>query len=265
MSESKAPVSHNNIKHWVFLRGLSREQGHWGDFIARCERELGWHCYAIDLPGFGSEYQRTSPASIAAIREDVQARLPSTITESNEKFGLIAMSLGGMLAIDWLAASPQQIGTVFLINSSTADCPLHHRLTWQSLASTLIALLSPSVKKQEMTALKMVSNKHGNDLQVLQTWCELRQMRPPKKSNVIRQLLAAARFHSPATTAMLDANCTVLSSCGDRMVSKQCSERIAQKYQWPLQLHSNAGHDLVIDDPDWLLDIFTRESVSANH
>ena len=74
-----------DIKHWLFLRGLSREQAHWGEFIKRCERELGWYCHAVDLPGFGSEHLRKSPLTMSEIRRDIRwhggARLAGDVAE----------------------------------------------------------------------------------------------------------------------------------------------------------------------------------------
>jgi hypothetical protein len=44
------------------------------------------------------------------------------------------------------------------------------------------------------------------------------------------------------------------------MVSYQCSEYLAAKYRWPLVLHNSAGHDLPIDDPAWLIEVFKRNA-----
>ena len=39
----------------------------------------------------------------------------------------------------------------------------------------------------------------------------------------------------------------------DRLVSPRCSQRLAAAWKVPLALHPSAGHDLPLDDPDWLL------------
>ena len=45
------------MSDWVFMRGLTRESAHWGDFPARFESALpGARVYLIDLPGNGLEW-----------------------------------------------------------------------------------------------------------------------------------------------------------------------------------------------------------------
>ena len=54
--------------NWLLLRGLAREQRHWGRFPALLSAKLpGDRVFCLDLPGTGTEHRRKSPASIAAI------------------------------------------------------------------------------------------------------------------------------------------------------------------------------------------------------
>ncbi|MFT7403245.1 alpha/beta fold hydrolase [Zhongshania sp.] len=245
-----------DIKHWVFLRGLGREQAHWGDFIQRCEAELGWHCHAIDLPGFGSEHQRPSPLTIADIRRDVQQRLPQYIANTGQAFGVVALSLGGMVALDWLAMAPQDIAKAIFINSSSADCGLLQRIKPGAITATAHALLATSHATQESAILKMVSNNNTQHAELLGQWCHIRQLRPSTKRNVLRQLIAASQFKSPSVASIANAKGHFISSRADRMVSYKCSEYLANKYHCWLTLHSTAGHDLPIDDAAWLIGVF---------
>ena len=257
---SQLALETNAIKDWIFLRGLSREKAHWGDFIARCETELGWRCHAIDLAGFGSEHQRPSPLSIAEIRHDVQQRLPAAITKP---FGIVALSLGGMVALDWLANSNGDIAAAILISTSSADCGLLNRLKPSAIPVTLHALLSSSTQSQERAILNMVSNNKAQHTELLPQWCHIRECRPATKTNVVRQLIAASRFTSPPTDKLNKVQGYFISSRADRMVSHKCSEYLAKKYHYPLILHSNAGHDLPIDDADWLIGVFRQLIVAA--
>jgi pimeloyl-[acyl-carrier protein] methyl ester esterase len=245
-----------DIKHWVFLRGLGREQAHWGDFIQRCEAELGWHCHVIDLPGFGSEHHRPSPLTIADIRRDVQRRLPQDIATLRQAFGVVALSLGGMVALDWLAIAPQDIAKAIFINSSSADCGLFQRIKPGAITAAAYAFLATSHATQESAILKMVSNNKTQHAELLNQWCRIRQLRPCSKRNVLRQLIAASQFKSPSITSIANAKGHFISSCADRMVSYQCSEYLANKYHCGLTLHNTAGHDLPIDDAAWLIGVF---------
>ncbi|MBD2858363.1 alpha/beta hydrolase [Spongiibacter sp. KMU-158] len=234
---------------WLFLRGLSREHAHWGDFPERCKQELGWNCIHLDLAGFGSENHRSSPLSIPSIRADLQTRLN---TAPHEKIGIIALSLGGMVALDWLATEPERFSHSILINSSTADCPPLHRLRLSNLSPMLRSLGSRSVKVQERNILNMVSNQSDTS-EALEHWCQIRQQRPVLKSNVLRQLAAAAHFRSPAKRLIANPPLFIASKA-DRMVSWRCSERLAKKYRSALLLHESAGHDLPLDDSGWLIE-----------
>lgn len=238
---------------WIFLRGLSREQNHWGNLPQRCSDELGWHCIHLDLPGFGSENTRLSPLTIPAIRRDLQARNP---LKDNEPFGIIALSLGGMVALDWLTTEPQRITCAILINSSTADCPPYYRLRPGNIWSILQSLGSRSIKQQERRILSMVSNLDDPG-EHLADWYRIRQQRPVRKHNVIRQLLAAAHYRSPQKDEIAQTP-VFIASRADRMVSWKCSERLANKYSAELILHDSAGHDLALDDPNWLLNRFKQ-------
>ena len=46
----------------------------------------------------------------------------------------------------------------------------------------------------------------------------------------------------------------VLASKADRFTNYKCSERLAEKYNATLRLHEKAGHDLPLDDPQWIID-----------
>jgi pimeloyl-[acyl-carrier protein] methyl ester esterase len=245
-----------DIKHWLFLRGLSREQAHWGEFIKRCESELGWYCHAIDQPGFGSEHLRRSPLTISEIRRDIQRRLPSELANDNSTFGIVALSLGGMVALDWLTTSPNNIAKVIFISTSSADCGFFKRLKPSALPATLYALFALSPRKQERAILNVVSNNKSSHAALLEQWCQIRARHPASKRNVIRQLIAASRFYSPSKERLANSRGHFISSRADRMVSYQCSEYLAEKYHWPLWLHNTAGHDLPIDDADYLLASF---------
>lgn len=238
-------------QRWLFLRGLSRERAHWQSFIDHCSTQFQWECQALDLPGFGSEFRRLSPTDIGDIRTDLQKRSPFT----GQPFGIIALSLGGMVALDWQRAAPGEVTKSVLINSSSADCPVLHRLRLASLWPVLRGLGSSSVKVQERHILQLVSNQQQS-AEILEQYCQIRRQHPVKKFNVIRQLLAAAKFSSPPKES-IPSPPLIISSRADRMVSHRCSRFLAQKYGSTLLQHDSAGHDLVLDDPDWLLEQFS--------
>lgn len=231
---------------WVLLRGLAREARHWGDFPLRLRARLpiGDEVLALDLPGNGGRSRERSPASVAgmvaAARAQVQGRGPCV---------LVALSLGGMVALEWAASAPEEVQGCVLINSSLgAVSPFWQRLRPGSYGPLLRALLPGALHERERAIYRMTSNLPVNDA-VLERWTGYARSHPVAARNVLRQLLAAARFRAPARVAV---PVLVLASRGDRLVSVQCSRALAGAWNLPLREHPAAGHDLPLDDPGWI-------------
>jgi pimeloyl-ACP methyl ester carboxylesterase len=68
---------------------------------------------------------------------------------------------------------------------------------------------------------------------------------------MLRQLAAAAFFSPPPGPPSVPT--LLLASAWDRLVSPICSQQLAVRWSLPIRLHPNAGHDLPLDDPDWVI------------
>lgn len=240
----------NEIKHWVLLRGLSREQRHWGEFLRQLERaapQRQFHC--IDLPGTGDNFQDVSPGSVAGIRSHLQTQYRELGVTG--PIGIIGLSLGGMLALDWMAVSGE-VAAVVVINTSCRQCPLRQRLTLRALILALKILLSRDEERREQLVLQMVSRRHSNNREMIKRWASIQRDRPVTWDTVRRQLKAAAAFDLP--DSHFDTPGLVLFSRADQMVSFHCSEYIAGFYGWLSRAHDSAGHDIPLDDPRWVVE-----------
>jgi hypothetical protein len=69
----------------------------------------------------------------------------------------------------------------------------------------------------------------------------------------VRQLAAALRFRIPRGGHR--ANLLVVASASDRLVDPACSVLLARRWKVPLRVHPSAGHELALDDPEWLADL----------
>src|SRR4051812_21219811 len=109
---------------WLLLRGLAREQRHWGAFpsaLARtCDDARGADIHCLDLPGTGTEFARRSPSSIRGIVADLRRRWLA-LDGHDGPAHLLAVSLGGMVAMQWCADHPDDFAGVVLVNTSAAD------------------------------------------------------------------------------------------------------------------------------------------------
>jgi pimeloyl-ACP methyl ester carboxylesterase len=186
--------------NWLLLRGLMREQRHWEGFPARLQR-----CFPdarvilADLPGFGREYHKSSPSRIPDItdwlREHWQAE------RSRGPLKLLALSLGGMVALDWARRYPAEVSAVVLINSSLAGIsPFYHRLRpsvyWPLLKW---CLWQRDPLRQEATILQLTSQYFADDLDIMTRWAAYARECPPSRRNTL--LLSSSPYPTPAAHA----------------------------------------------------------------
>lgn len=238
------------MSQWILLRGLMRETRHWGEFPAILSRRLGpAELVLLDLPGNGSLHRLRSPAHVAEMTEACRRQLAERGLAP--PYHLLALSLGAMVAADWSSRHPHEIAGAVLINTSLRPfSPFYHRLRPQNYPALLrLALGNPSAAVRERTILRLTSNRH-TAASLLSEWMRYLREHPVTRDNALRQLLAAMRYQAPqaAPTPPL----LLLSAARDRLVDARCSAALARHWQAPLRVHDTAGHDLTLDDPDWV-------------
>jgi pimeloyl-ACP methyl ester carboxylesterase len=239
---------------WVFLRGLMREQRHWGEFPAQFRAALPEaHIVTPDLPGNGANWRVRSPPSVMgmveACRADLRARgLPGP-------YSLLALSLGAMVAVQWRASYPDEVERCVLLNTSMRPFSrFHQRLRWQNYPAILRQLVLGGARRQEQLALRLTSVVHGHDTrhsELLKRWVDYHNECPVSRPNALRQLFAAARFHAPQR-GQGGAPLLVLAGARDGLVDPECSRRLALAWDAEFRLHPGAGHDLPLDDGGWV-------------
>ncbi|MBV1789819.1 alpha/beta hydrolase [Marinobacterium sp. D7] len=231
---------------WVLLRGLAREQRHWGSFPQRLAEQLNTRVICPDTPGNGYRYRDTSP-------QDIHGTLESVRSELNETgpFNLLGLSMGGMIATEWASCYPQEVGVLVLINSSFANFSLPwQRLRPPALCKVLASLAMPTVKR-EGVIFDLICQRSGDRRETLAAWAGFAHECPLRRSNFGRQLYSAARYRAPSAAPL--PNALILCGRGDRLVNPACSAAIARRWGITLDAHPWAGHDLTHDDPDWVL------------
>ncbi|MFN3616832.1 MAG: alpha/beta fold hydrolase [Aquabacterium sp.] len=241
------PHSHT----WVLLRGLTREQGHWGDFPARLSAALppGSVVLTPDIAGNGARCGEPSPATVAGLLDDVRAQLQV----GNGPLRVVAMSLGAMMAAHWAHQYPHELHSAVLINTSLR--PFSH--FWQRLRPRQyprilrLLLTQPEPAMWEQTILQMTSRHTPQTQTVLSQWVALREQHPVSTSNAWAQLRAAIGYRAPIDAPSVPL--LLLNGLGDQLVHPDCSAQLAQAWHCPLLRHPTAGHDLPLDDPQWVI------------
>ncbi len=238
---------------WILVRGLARETGHWGPFVELFKHSFsGDDVIALDLPGFGEFANTRSPLSITEMFNFIRAQAVSR-AKSQAPFKIVAMSLGGMVAMEWMKNKPEDLGGVVLINTSAKGfSPAYRRLRWQIWPSFVKAISTQSLRDREKQLIDLLINDPEAREKALPIWLKIANEQRGSYLNFTNQLMAAARFsglkQKPNVPVLL------LNGLGDRFVDPSCSTVLHEKWGWPLERHSWGGHDLPWDDPAWVIE-----------
>ncbi|WP_299794960.1 alpha/beta fold hydrolase [uncultured Shewanella sp.] len=231
---------------FILIRGLFREQRHWGGFPALLSETFpDAEVICVDVPGAGRRYMERSPLSMEAmvhrIREGIELIQPVNI---------IGISMGGMIGLRWAEMYPAEINSIVCINTSAKKYShFYERLRPQSYFRIIQAICS-GVELRERVIYSLVSNRRACT-KVIEEWVSYAQEYPISTINFVRQLLAAVRFDitRPPSCRLL-----FISSTNDNLVSHDATRAIAQSWHTPLVVNTLAGHDVPLDAPQWLCD-----------
>ncbi|WP_394243078.1 alpha/beta fold hydrolase [Vibrio astriarenae] len=223
----------------VLLRGLLRESGHWRALIEEL-RAVDSQLVIVtpNVAGNGELYEQESPTRIESMLPQVMSQLP----KGCERYHLIAISMGSMLASHWAKAYPEQVASLTLINPSFARfSPFWQRINLLALGSILSRRVRGKRAFQEQI-LNVTYPTHQGDNSLLNYHLELASSHPVSLQNALRQLVAAAKFKGFDTPP----NCItqVIVSSDDQLVSSECGKAIANHWGVELKLFESDAHDL---------------------
>ena len=237
---------------WIFLRGLTRESRHWGDFPALFRHAVpDAQVHTPDLPGNGALNAQTSPRNVEAMVESFRSQLSEQGIAP--PYHLLAMSLGAMIAVAWADRYPEEMSGCVLINTSLRPfSPVYRRLRPRNYPRLLkLALPGGNDSQWESTILALTSHQAQSPAELLDDWIRYRQKYPVSRRNALRQLFAAARYRAPRTAPQ--APMLILSSQQDALVHPSCSHQLARQWNTSFAEHPTAGHDLPLDDGLWVI------------
>lgn len=234
---------------FMLLRGLTRGNGHWGSFpeilkskVPNAEIEL------MEIPGNGTQNHKVTPTEIDSVIQEIK-KLSQFVNQA-EPFHLVAISLGGIVALKWAELYPKDMASVTIINSSLNQCsPFYKRLNPKNYLKIVIALFEKDFYSREKLILQLTSNNKNKIEQFLKPFSEFSKKHPVLVENFFKQLILANLIQIQGP---LPVPVRVINSAQDRLVDFTCSEEIAKLVQAPLSTHPTAGHDLPLDEPEWL-------------
>lgn len=232
--------------HFVLIRGLLRDARHWGEFTDKLQQSFPHSLISTpDVPGNGRLHRAVSPTTIAAMTETLRGQITASYPLT-----LIGLSMGGMIAIDWMCRYPDEVEAAVLINTSVRPLsPFYQRLHWM-VYPRLFSIIVHTPAERESDILNLTSNYRRQDGRLLRDWqCWQRQC-PVSAVSAKNQLLAAVKFSLPVSKPR--QSILVVTSTADRLVNYHCSLKLSQAWQTDYFQHDTAGHDLPLDEPLWL-------------
>lgn len=239
-------MNHNN---WIFLRGLTRGNIHWAEFpqIFKLQKpEVVMEL--LEIPGNGETHNIETPLKPEEVLNFLRNK--SKFVQQNQKFNICGISLGGMLALKWTELHPNDIDSVSIINSSLGQySSFYHRLNIFNIGKVLSALFEADPEKQEETILNMTSNKLKENKKYIKAFAEYSSQYPVSKKNFFRQLALANEI---VIHDLPEVPLKVICSLQDHLVDPVCSLQIQSMLGGSLIEHPTAGHDLPLDEPEWL-------------
>lgn len=252
-AETEAPVA-----TWVLLRGLTREAGHWGSFPMAMVQGLRGvqgpvRILTLDLPGNGARFRERSPTDIGDMVEDLRVQVRQAGVEG--PVHLLALSLGGMVAAEWAQRHPADLAAAVLVSTSMKPfSPFFRRLRPTNyLRLVTMSLARFAARWRERHVLELTSQLMQQSEAVLDSWVVLHRQHPVSGLNVLRQLYAAMKYR--ASRARPRVPMLLLCGQGDMLVDWRCSQAVSRGWGLPLRMHTRAGHDIPLDDPQWVVGV----------
>jgi pimeloyl-ACP methyl ester carboxylesterase len=234
---------------WVLLRGLARESQHWGGFLPMFRAAFPKdRIVTPDFPGIGARYDERSPRSIRELRLAVATELKQQ--GYAPPYSLVALSLGGMVALEWVQSEPQEIDFFAISSTSDARSNPARRLRARLWPHILAMGTARTVEEKERRILSWTVNSIERRTKVLPDYVAIATARPLKPATFASQLLAATRFR--ARDAVLSPGFFIVGA-QDHLVDPRCTTLLGRLFEREVITHPWGGHDLSVDDPQWLL------------
>jgi pimeloyl-ACP methyl ester carboxylesterase len=238
-------------RYWIFLRGLTRGNIHWGQLPELINQKFPEvQMEFLEIPGNGllsNETSLTSPLEVVNY-----LRNKSQFIKLGLPVQLCGISLGGMVALKWAELYPENLKSVFAINTSLSQfSPFYDRLKPNNYFSLIQALIQSNKYKQEEAILRMTSNFYDQNKNYIKVFGDFAKNHQTTKANFIRQLRLATNIKIEKEIIV---PVHILISTNDRLVNANCSSKIALNLNAKTCEHPTAGHDLPLDDPKWLIE-----------
>jgi pimeloyl-ACP methyl ester carboxylesterase len=262
LSKSFAQTKDSEIELDIFfIRGLTRESEH-SETLFKFISDNCKFCNVVsfDIPGNGKFLNQES---FTNLKQNTDFLRSFWSKNPKNKSIVLGVSLGGMIVLDWLKRYPSDFDYFFVANSSLGEtCSLFERIQPENYYNLLKVALPLSPKDKEEEIMNFTLNIANHKEQILKKWVTIREKRPVKIQNVLRQLWAAFNYELEGTVE--SEKLKILVSKNDKLVDWNCSKKIAYRFNSKIYMHETAGHDITTDDPLWVLNEILKTYKNLN-
>lgn len=214
---------------WILIGPRAEGCARWGvapQVLLRALRTVqpSARLFLMDLAGAGRQRAVTSPSHVPMLVTDLRERLAQAGIPANE-LSLMGFSLGALVATEWTRAHPHEVAALVLLNPAMRPFTPIVRSTPLTLwPQALKVLLARDAAREPSTGASLATAlRHG-----LARWRYASSRRRP-----INQVL-------------------LLAGQGDPWRDWRVAQRISRAWGAALRMHPQAGHDLLMDDPQWV-------------
>lgn len=235
-------------RNWILIRGLVRGSFHWHKFPEKLAKAFpNDTIHMFDIPGNGRRNTEMSPLSIDEYTDDLRFQ-----ARRLDRIHIVTLSLGGMIALDWLSHHPEEVEAAFISNTSLGDTgPFYKRLNYLNYPRIAKSFFGDA-SIHEKLILDLTSNNLKVHPEVLPEFIALAGRFPVERANFFRQLYAAGRSRfNPNLSRYKNLHFTV--SRNDRLVYSENTMNLCKKLGLNPLIHPWAGHDLTLDDPEFMV------------
>ena len=244
--------------HWIFLRGLARETRHWGDF-PQLFQEAFPHTknYVLELPGVGKKYNESAPLQLESYVDQLRTQWLELKKDTSERWGILSISMGSMLAMTWAARYPHDFQEGVLINSSAGNLSsLKERFSPQAMKMVSKLFFKEDYWEREREILNLTTHKILVTDKLISEYAEYSRQYPIKRKNFMAQIYAASKFKVPLK---LPFDPIILNGRHDALASPKCSDILGKHFNVPVYRDELSGHDLPLDHPKWIIEVLSQK------
>ena len=238
--------------HIYLLRGLTRESGHWGSFIGSLELGLpNAQIHLLDLPGAGKHVNTKASIKASKMVDFMRDEILVELEKPDRTNIICATSLAGMLACEWTIRFKNDFQGLIVISASFKRiCTPTERVSWPVKLEMIRILFTRNIRKRENRIIKVNSNKPHIFESLTNDWTKIQSERKMSRLNIFKQSVAGLLLDLKNKKPNLPT--LIIGSFGDRMVCPECIKKSHDYLGGTLIFHSDSGHGIPLDEPEWL-------------